>query len=74
MRRTLAVAATAGVLAAFGLLAGGCDKPAAPAPAPPAATVDQGTGPDRGTDDVDSLLNQVDGQLSADDQPPADQD
>jgi hypothetical protein len=78
MRRTLAVA-----LATVALLAGGCAQhrtaaepasthrpPAAPASAARDAT---STGASPGAD-VDGLLDEVDRQLQADDQPAQDQD
>jgi hypothetical protein len=74
-------------VALAGLLLGGCarEHPApAPAPAPPPAassagtdTSTEGAGSDTSTEgsgDVADLLNEVDRQLSADDQPAEDQD
>ncbi|MGX6606014.1 hypothetical protein ACWKSP_28375 [Micromonosporaceae bacterium Da 78-11] len=88
MRRTLAIALTAGVL-----LLGGCAKqqddppdagrpasgPAATTSATPAAApepADSATADSAATSDdgVDSLLDEVDQQISSDDQPAADQD
>jgi hypothetical protein len=82
MRRTLAVALAAGVL-----MIGGCarqhaaapppatDRPAAPAAAATkAATKAKVPAATSTSDDVDQLLNQVDKQISSDDQPSADQD
>ena len=82
MKRVLALALVGGAL-----LLGGCDRsPAAAPPAGsdrPAATVSPAATSavahdsdksDSSSGDVDSLLKDVDKQLSSDDQPPADQD
>jgi hypothetical protein len=71
MKRVLALALVGGAL-----LLGGCDRSQASAPpATPAAVVSPTTAASPGSSsDVDSLLKDVDKQLSSDDQPPADQD
>jgi hypothetical protein len=79
MKRVLALALVGGAL-----LLGGCDRSQTAAPPAggdrPAATespaTHAATGSSAGasTDDVGSLLNDVDKQLNSDDQPPADQD
>jgi hypothetical protein len=84
MKRTLALALVAGAL-----LLGGCARQhaAQPAGAPVATTkapaasgvsgvsgVSGATSSSSSEDDVDSLLSDVDKQLSSDDQPSADQD
>ena len=74
----------AAVLAVGALLLGGCDRqnaggsadpgrPGAPAVSGTAATSD-GTGSNASGSDVNGLLNEVDKQLNADDQPVEDQD
>lgn len=79
MRRTLAIALAVGLL-----FVGGCDRqrraPAAdqpagtvPAAVSPAAPATATPGTDTGTD-VDTLINQVDQQLSGDAQPADDED
>jgi hypothetical protein len=79
MKRVLALALVGGAL-----LLGGCDRStAAPPPAeshatppPPAEShaTPAASATTSGNSDVDSLLGDVDKQLSSDDQPPADQD
>ncbi|MEV6844972.1 hypothetical protein [Actinoplanes sp. NPDC051411] len=84
MKRVLALALVGGAL-----LLGGCDRSPAASPAGsdrPAATVSPAApvsdisesspaaASSSSSDDVDSLLNDIDKQLSSDDQPPADQD
>ncbi|GIE87307.1 hypothetical protein [Actinoplanes regularis] len=70
MRRTLAVALVLGAL-----IAGGCDRGAAPKettpPAPATPTASQNA---RSADGVDSLLNEADEQLDHDDQPAEEED
>jgi hypothetical protein len=77
MKRVLALALVGGAL-----LLGGCDRQPAAAPPTGAPAVSEShatpaaaaTKSDESDSDVDSLLSDVDKQLSSDDQSPADQD
>jgi hypothetical protein len=58
-----------------GLLLGGCGRqPHAESPASDRPAAGAHASANRDADDVDSLLNEVDKQLNADDQPAEDQD